>query len=82
MDRRIREIYSFINDFWKVIRENAVIPDNNDDKAWEKIVDTSERLARKYKYDTAEGRFIGACIMAWLSYLNERNKENMKRRTV
>ena len=43
------------------------------------IIDEAEDLNKKYKGDDAEGQFVKDCIVAWMAYLNRRNKENMGR---
>ena len=78
MDRKLK-IYNFIKDFWNVIKKYIDVPDNKEDAAWMQIIDEAEDLNQKYKGEDPEGQFVKDCIVAWMAYLNRRNKENMGR---
>lgn len=73
-DRTIK-LYNFIKEFWFLIKMFIEIPPNNDQDAWDYMVDQAGALEKKYRSDDAEGKFVTACVVAWLSYLNDRVKE-------
>ena len=74
MDRKQR-IYDFIKAFWFHIRLFVEVPPNDDEKAWDDLLEQASALNKKHGTDDAEGRFFKKCIMAWLEYLSDRDKE-------
>jgi len=78
MNRTMR-LYNFMKEFWLLVKKYVDVPDNKEDAAWMQIIDEAEDLNKKYKGDDAEGQFVKDCIVAWMAYLNRRNKENMGR---
>ena len=74
MDRVMR-IYNFIKEFWPLIKKNINVPPDSDEQGWYSLIDQANNLYEKHKSDDPEGRFFKNCILAWLDYLNDRNKE-------
>ena len=77
MDRKTR-IFNFIQDYWNIIKKYIDVPDDKEDAAWMVILDESENLNQKYKSEDPEGIFFKDCIVVWMKYLNNRNKQNME----
>ena len=76
MDRR-QKLYGFIKDFWQLIKKHLEVPAQEDQVAWDRIVEEAGDLLEKYKTADAEGAFMQSCLVAWLEYMNKRNKESM-----
>lgn len=71
MDERIKILYDFISDFWKIIKKYAALPNNDDE--WYALINEAEDLNKKYNGTggSPEGRFVTKCLVEWMSYLNE-----------
>lgn len=78
MDRKQR-IYNFIKELWFLIKLFVEVPPNDDNAAWDDIVEQASNLGKKYAGDDPESRMFKSFILTWLDYLNERNKESMQK---
>ena len=72
---RTKKLYEFIKEFWLLIKKYIDVPSDKEYAAWMQIIDEAEDLNKKYKGDDPEGLFVKDCIVAWMAYLNRRNKE-------
>ena len=59
-----REFYDFINDIWKYVK-NTKAPAQDDDAAWEKLIDRNSELHHEMAVKLAE----------WMELLGEESKE-------
>lgn len=62
----IKEIFSFMGDFWNFVKEFWIPEDN--DAYWEQIVKASSELNVKYQ----NNRFCQIMILAYMDYLEEK----------
>lgn len=78
MEDRIKVIYDFISDFWKIIKKYAELPDNDDE--WEHLIYEAGELDKKYNKagGSPESRLFTRLIVDWMEYLNEREKLRLK----
>ena len=68
-----KQLYSFFLDFWRLVKKYAKQPDTEEE--WENLTTEASALSSKHNNGKAEGRFYRACIVTWLEYMHEREKE-------
>ena len=78
MDRRLNRLKNALKDIWYLIRLHAELPNNDDIRAWDVIVEQFCRYGMKYRVDDPEGRFVIKILNAYEDYLTERAKEEYK----
>ena len=74
MDKK-KLLHDFLQEFWYLIKNNMVIPDDLNHAAWDQLVDDGDALGKKYGSNDAEGQFVRQCIIAWFDYLRNKSKE-------
>lgn len=62
-----KEFYDFVSDAWHYVKTTKA-PRQDDDRAWEQIVDKSNALCREFTVMMAD----------WLEYLREESKKHEK----
>ena len=70
---RTKEIYKFINALWKFIK-NTEIPANNDNEAWDEVVDKATLLTSEYKTSDPRDRLFRTWVIAYLDYMSAISK--------
>lgn len=66
-------LYDFFFDFWRLVKKYASLPGTGTE--WDNLIDEANALNKKHNKGNAEGRLYNKCIIAWLEYLNEREKQ-------
>lgn len=68
-----RSIYNFINSLWKFIKHTE-IPAQNDNDAWDKVVDDATELTKEYQTSDPLHRLFRTWVMAYLDYMSSISK--------
>ena len=68
-----KRIYKFVCDMWTFIRTHD-IPPQNDDSAWDKIVEDATDLTREYKTSDPLHVLFRMWTVAYLDYMNSISK--------
>ena len=68
-----RNIYNFINQFWKFIKHTE-IPTQNDDEAWDKVVDEATEVTKEYQTSDPMHVLFRTWMMAYLDYMSTVSK--------
>ena len=68
-----RNIYNFINTFWKFIKHTE-IPTQNDDEAWDKVIDEATELTKEYNTSDPLHRLFRTWVIAYLDYMSVTSK--------
>lgn len=63
----IKEFYNFINDIWKYVK-NTKAPAQDDDAAWERLIDENSRLHHEFAVKLAE----------WMELLGEESRNGKR----
>lgn len=66
-----KKIYNFILDFWKLIKLYTPYPKKEDIKAWDKLVDDSTGMLKKYDDGSREYVFFKNLVFAWFDYIGK-----------
>ena len=69
----LKTIYKFINELWKFIK-HTTIPAQNDDEAWEEIVDKATELTSEYKTEDPLHVMFRVWTVAALQYMGDISK--------
>lgn len=69
----LKTIYKFINELWKFIK-HTTIPAQNDDEAWEEIVDKATELTSEYKTKDPLHVMFRVWTVAALQYMGDISK--------
>lgn len=70
---RTKEIFNFINAMWKFIKHTE-IPANNDNEAWDEVVDKATLLTSEYKTSDPRDRLFRTWVIAYLDYMSAISK--------
>ena len=62
-----KEFYDFVSDAWHYVKTTKA-PRQDDDRAWEQIIDHSNELCREFTVKMAD----------WMEYLREESKKHEK----
>ena len=65
------KIWNFVKEYWEFIKKCYPLPKQTDLDAWEKIVDESEYLFKKWDDKDKFGTFVSHVIVAWLEYIGK-----------
>lgn len=68
-----KKIYDFINAFWKFIKHTE-IPPQNDDAAWDKVVDDVSVLTKEYQGAEPMHKLFRLWAIAYLEYMSTVSK--------
>lgn len=66
-----KKIYNFILDYWKLIKAYTPKPKDDDIATWDKLLEDTENLYKKYKDDTKEYQFFKDLIILFWRYLGK-----------
>ena len=70
---RTKEIFNFINAMWKFIKHTE-IPANNDNEAWDEVVDKATLLTSEYKTSDPRDKLFRTWVIAYLDYMSAISK--------
>ena len=70
---RTKEIFNFINEMWKFIKHTE-IPANNDNEAWDEVVDKATLLTSEYKTSDPRDKLFRTWVIAYLDYMSAISK--------
>ena len=70
---RTKEIFNFINTMWKFIKHTE-IPANNDNEAWDEVVDKATLLTSEYKTSDPRDKLFRTWVIAYLDYMSAISK--------
>lgn len=68
-----KKIYKFVCDMWTFIRTHD-IPTQNDNDAWDKVVDDATELTKEYQTSDPLHRLFRTWVMAYLDYMSAISK--------
>ena len=68
-----RNIYNFINQFWKFIKHTE-IPPQSDREAWDKVVDEATEVTKDYQTSDPMHVLFRTWMMAYLDYMSTVSK--------
>ena len=68
-----REIYGFFNTFWQFIKHTK-IPTQNDNDAWDQVVDDATELTKEYNTSDPLHRLFRTWVIAYLDYMSVTSK--------
>lgn len=68
-----KQIYKFVCDMWTFIRTHN-IPAQNDNDAWDQVVDDATELTKEYNTSDPLHRLFRAWIIAYLDYMSVTSK--------
>ena len=63
----IKEYYDFVTEAWRFVRDTKA-PDQNDNEAWDRIIDMSNGLCREFTAKMAD----------WMEYLHDQSMKEGK----
>lgn len=63
------KIWTFIKEYWDFIKKCYPLPKQEDQEGWDKIVDESDALHKKWEDNDLFGKFVRQVIVAWLEYI-------------
>lgn len=66
-------IFDFINNLWKFIKHTE-IPTQNDDEAWDKVVDEATEVTKDYQTSDPMHVLFRTWMMAYLDYMSTVSK--------
>lgn len=66
-----KKIYNFILEYWKLVKKYAPPPKQTDLDGWDKVVDESDALFKKYDDGSKESKFFRQLIVVWLEYVGK-----------
>lgn len=72
-----KQIYKFVCDMWDFIRTHE-IPSQDNQAAWDKVVNDATELTRDYKTDDSLHKLFRAWIVAYLDYMSAISKGGNK----
>ena len=67
-----KKIYNFILDFWKLVKKYTPPPKQEDQKAWDTLVNESTELVHKHETGTREDKFFRELVFVWFDYIGGR----------
>ena len=65
----LKEINKFINELWKFIKTTE-IPAQNDDEAWEQVIDKTDALVADYKPKTPMNDLFKHWVVEYVDYMS------------
>lgn len=68
-----RNIYNFINQLWKFIKQHDIPPQDNQ-PAWDKIVEDATELTKDFKTSDPLHRLFRTWVIAYLDYMSAISK--------
>ena len=68
-----KEIYDFINKFWKFIKGNE-IPSQNEDEAWDVVVNNASEVTKEYQGKEPMHKLFRLWMVAYLEYMSTVSK--------
>lgn len=73
-NEELKQKYGMFTDCWRLYKKYAVVEDKNNDEFWEKVVDESGELSKKYNND----KFAIALVLAVIDEFERAYKEMRK----
>lgn len=70
---KVKDIYNFINAMWKFIKSHE-IPTQNDNEAWDKVVDDIFELTKDHQTSDPIDRLFRLWVVAYLEYMRDVSK--------
>lgn len=67
---KMKQIYDFINRFWKFIKHTS-IPAQNDNDAWEKILEDAAELTIKHQTSDPLDVMFRVWVASYLQYMHD-----------
>lgn len=68
-----KQIYKFVCDMWTFIRTHD-IPAQNDNEAWDQVVDDTTELTEEYQTSDPMHRLFRTWVIAYLDYMSAISK--------
>ena len=68
-----KQIYKFVCDMWTFIRTHN-IPAQNDNDAWDQVVDDATELTKEYNTSDPLHRLFRTWVIAYLDYMSVTSK--------
>lgn len=65
------KIWIFIKEYWDFIKKCYPLPKQDDNDGWDKIVNESDELYKKWDDGKNFGKFVRGIIVAWLEYIGK-----------
>ncbi len=69
-----RKIYSFLDEYWKLIKRYTPQPSNDDIEAWDKLLDEAGAMLNRYNDGSTEYSFLKELMFTWFDYIGKCNK--------
>ena len=63
------KIWTFIKEYWDFIKKCYPLPKQEDLDGWERLVEESDALHKKWDDKDLFGKFVRQVIVAWLEYI-------------
>lgn len=69
-----KKLYSFLYEYWKLIKQYTPIPNNEDMPAWDKLIEEAEDMLKRYDDGSVEYDFFKGLVFTWFDYASSVNK--------
>lgn len=73
MEEKNQEFYQFLSRLWRFIKHTE-IPANNDNEAWDEVVDKATLLTSEYKTSDPRDKLFRTWVIAYLDYMSAISK--------